>query len=722
MTTVGYGLALASTFQQSLGALDPKQQVAVMDTITKLQRGLSSVHIHALNGVPWVSFVVNRDALRVICSRDGDSLMLVWVDAHEAAYHWAERHRSVQLGTVIRLLTVQTDDDVAKTGSPMATAVPGESVAGPLAGVRDKTFRYVAVGPRLAAQLRALPDDDTLVELAERLEPALAEALLSLSTDPDDVQGIVARYARAKEGETVTFQEAMQAPVNAERVWLVPPEQAALEAALSAGSTSWRVFLHASQKRLVSMNTSGPFLVMGGPGTGKTVVALHRVRHLLSSSLTGSSVGASPSVPVLLTTFSRVLANQLHEGLTDLCRDDPGLLSSVQTLTLTAAARAVLSAAGQPSALLLNEDLDAAWAEALVHDDAGRGRAFYVAERDEVVLPRDIMTEAAYLKAPRPGRGARLERTTKQQVWAVLAAFEAAVSRRGGDDASGLARRATQLVRDGVVASPFAAVVCDEVQDASAQELRLLAALSTPAGKKEPGPDRLFMVGDGHQRLSKKPTSLRTCGIEIRGRSARLRLNYRTTQGICSAALELIDGLALDVIDHDAAGTNASEGGDVSAADVGADAGDGYRSVRAGPRPIVRAFKSSDDEAAFVAQVVRDAVASQTVPVLILARTVSMVNALRDRLRERGLTVPALGDLDSLPAGVDAVLCTMHRSKGLEAPTVVLCGQQEVPQRYRAGLDVDREQWERQERLLQYVGMTRARDRCLLTRVGGTAI
>lgn len=710
MTTVAYGLALASTFQESLGALDAKQQVAVMDTITKLQRGLSSVHIHALNGVPWVSFVVNRDALRVICSRDGDSLMLVWVDAHEAAYHWAERHRTVQVGKVIRLLKVQHGDDVAKAPGPrMAT---GEDVAGPLADVRDKTFRYVAVGPRLAAHLRALPDEDTLVELAERLEPALAEALLSLASDPDDVQGIVARYARAKEGETVTFQEAMQAPVNAERVWLVPPEQAALEAALSAGSTSWRVFLHASQKRLVSMPTSGPFLVMGGPGTGKTVVALHRVRHLLSSSLARSSVAASPTVPVLLTTFSRVLANQLHEGLADLCRDDPGLLSSVQTLTLTAAARAVLTAAGQPSALLLNEDLEAAWAEALVHDDAGRGRAFYVAERDEVVLPRDIMTEAAYLKAPRPGRGARLERTTKQQVWAVLAAFDAALARRGGDDAGGLARRATQLVRDGVVASPFAAVVCDEVQDASAWELRLLAALSTPPGKKEPGPDRLFMVGDGHQRLSKKPTSLRTCGIEVRGRSARLRLNYRTTQGICSAALELIDGLALDVIDHDA--TDVGDPGTVDSAD----ATGGYRSVRAGPRPVVRAFGSSDDEAAFVAAVVRDAVATQTVPVLILARTVSMVNALRDRLRERGLTVPTLGDLDSLPAGVDAVLCTMHRSKGLEAPTVVLCGQQEVPQRYRAGLDVDRDQWERQERLLQYVGMTRARDRCLLTRVG----
>ena len=710
MTTPAYELALASTFRESLGALDPKQVKAVLETIDKLQAGLSSVHIHALHGVPWVSFVVNRDALRVICSRDGNTLMLVWVDAHDEAYQWAERHRSVKVGKVIRLLTVQAGNDEGRSTTP-TTATPTTTVAGPLVDVRDKTFRHVEVGPRLAAQLRALPDEDTLLELAERLEPALAEALLSLAADPDDVQGIVARYARAKDGETVTFKEAMQATVNAERVWLVPPEQAALEAALSADATSWRVFLHASQKRLVSMSTSGPFLVMGGPGTGKTVVALHRVRHLVSLP----TINASPAWPVVLTTFSRVLAHQLHIGLVDLCRDDPSRVQSVQTLTLTAAARAVLTLAAQPSSLLLDEDLDAAWAEALRLDGAGRGRAFYAVERDEVVLARGITTVDAYLKAPRGGRGGRLERSAKLQVWAVLSSYEAALAHRGGDDAGGLARRATQLLNDGVVSSPFAAVVCDEVQDASAWELRLLAALATTAGKKEPGPDRLFMVGDGHQRLTKKPTSLRSCGIEVRGRSARLRLNYRTTQGICAQAIELIAGLPMDVIDHDAAIDAAVD----AAVDANADpvADHGYRSVRAGPRPIVRQFSSSDDEAAFVADVIRGAVASKAVPVLLLARTTSMVQAMRERLRDRGLTVPILGELDSLPTGVDAVLCTLHRSKGLEAPTVVLCGQQEVPQRYRAGLDVDREQWDRQERLLQYVGMTRARDHCVVTRV-----
>ena len=714
MTTTAYELALASSFQQSLGALDAKQVKAVLETIDKLQAGLSSVHIHALHGVPWVSFVVNRDALRVICSREGTALMLVWVDSHDEAYQWAERHRSVKVGKVIRLLTVQAGNDEGRststTTTPMTTTVTTTAtptVAGPLVDVRDKTFRHVEVGPRLAAQLRALPDEDTLLELAERLEPALAEALLSLAADPDDVQGIVARYARAKDGETVTFKEAMQATVNAERVWLVPPEQAALEAALSADATSWRVFLHASQKRLVSMSTSGPFLVMGGPGTGKTVVALHRVRHLVSLP----TINASPARPVVLTTFSRVLAHQLHAGLVDLCRDDPSRLQSVQTLTLTAAARAVLTLAAQPSSVLLDDDLDAAWLEALRLDGAGRGRAFYVAERDEVVLARGITTVDAYLKAPRGGRGGRLERSAKLQVWAVLSAYEAALAHRGGDDAGGLARRATQLLHDGVVSSPFAAVVCDEVQDASAWELRLLAALATPTGKKEPGPDRLFMVGDGHQRLTKKPTSLRSCGIEVRGRSARLRLNYRTTQGICDQAIELIAGLPMDVIDHDAAIDAAVDANADTVADHG------YRSVRAGPRPIVRQFNSSDDEAAFVADVIRGAVANKAVPVLLLARTTSMVQAMRDRLRDRGLTVPILGELDSLPAGLDAVLCTLHRSKGLEAPTVVLCGQQEVPQRYRAGLDVDREQWDRQERLLQYVGMTRARDHCVVTRV-----
>jgi hypothetical protein len=725
---VDYELALANTFQDALRGLAPARVAAVMETLAKLQRGNAALHLHALQGMDWVSFGVNQGGLRVIGYREDRTLLLAWVDSHDEAYAWARRNVPRRYGRVLRIRRLDIETVAPAASSPASASSPRsaspddvEVPPGPLADVRDKALRYLDVGPTLARVLRSVPDEDTLLELCEHLKPALAGALLSLVDDPDDLQGIVARYARDKQGATTTLADAVRAPVNAERLWVVPPEQAALEAALAADAAVWAVFLHPTQKRLVTMSTSGPMLVLGGPGTGKTVVALHRVRHLAERAL-----ASSDPRPVLLTTFSRVLAAQLCDGLQRLCADRPELAAATTTLTLTQAARAVVQAAGGPDALLTDEDIGAAWAEALAVDVDGRGRRFYERERDEVVLPRGITTEERYLRAPRPGRGERLERRGRQRVWAVLHAFEEALVRRGGDDAGGLARRAMQALAAGVVVAPYAAVVVDEVQDASPWELALLAALATPPGAHAPGADRLFLVGDGHQRLYQKPTSLRACGIEVRGRSARLRLNYRTTQGICAAALDLVQGVPLDVLDVDAAaGEGSGEGsGEGRADDAGRApvvpdddaAGHGYRSVRAGPRPREQVFASDDDEAAAIAALLGSSDDAGP-PTLLLARTRAALLALQERLRDRGLVVPLLGELDAVPVKGRAVLATLHRSKGLEAPRVVLFAQQQVPQRFPGGDDEARVLWERQERLLQYVGMTRARDVCIVTRV-----
>lgn len=690
---VTYEIALAQTFQASLEELQATHQAAVLEAIGKLQRGHGAVRLHALPPLPWVSFCVNRDAVRIICHREGSTLLLAWVALHDAAYRWAERHAPQRIGNVIRLVTVSVEGDVAAAPAPAASVAP----PGPLAEVRDRIFRHFEVTPRLGAALRALADEDTLLDLCARLEPALAEALVSLATDPDGLAGIVARYGEARAGATGSLAEAVKAPVNAEHVWLAPPEQRAVEAALAAGAEAWRIFLHPSQKRLVTVQTRGPFLVTGGPGTGKTVVALHRARVL------AERLGATPERPVLLTTFSRVLTQQLEEGVASVCRDAPELGRAVTTLTLTATARRVLEAARAPSALLLGEDLDAAWGEALALDVLGKGRRFYEREREEVVLAQELAGEEDYLKASRAGRGERLDRAAKRKVFAVLAAYEAALARRGGDDPGGLARAATRLLREGKVASPFAAVVCDEAQDASGFELRLLAALATAPGEEAPGADRLFLVGDGHQRLYQRPTSLRASGIEVRGRSARLRLNYRTTQGICAAALEALEGIPPDVIEEDA---------------QEADRAAGYRSLRGGERPAQHVFATAAEEADFVAARLRE---WKERPVLVLARTRAMVASLEERLRARGVQTTHLGDADLVPGGDHVLVATLHRSKGLEAPKVILAGMQESPARFPGGSEEEKALWQQRERLLVYVGMTRARDLCVLTRVDAKA-
>lgn len=422
-----FDIVWAQTFLASMAKLPATHQAAVLEAMGKLQRGHGSTHLHALAGMRWVSFCVSKDAVRVICEREGSTLVLAWADFHDDAYRWAERRRPERFGLAVRFVKVDVDDAVAPRVAD-AVAPPG-----PLVGVKDKSFRALEVGPRLATILRDVPDEDTLLELCTRLEKALAEALVALAADPDALDAIVRRFHEAKSGEASTLADAVKAPVNAESMWVVPPEQQSLRAALEGDAETWRVFLHPSQRRLVELETSGPYLVTGGPGTGKTVVALHRARHLAER--------LDDARPILLTTFSRVLAKQLDEGFRAVVRDQPAIAERITTNTLTGAARAVLERAKVPSALVVGEDLDACWDDALALDVDHRGRAFYVAEREQIVLPNGITSEEVYLKAPRPGRKERLDRTAKRRVWAVLSALEAAAAPQLPHDAGHLRRR-----------------------------------------------------------------------------------------------------------------------------------------------------------------------------------------------------------------------------------------------------------------------------------------
>ena len=75
-------------------------------------------------------------------------------------------------------------------------------------------------------------------------------------------------------------------------------------------------------------------------------------------------------------------------------------------------------------------------------------------------------------------------------------------------------------------AKPFSHIVVDEAQDLGVAELRFLAAIAPP------GLDALFFAGDLGQRIFQQPFSWRSLGLDIRGRSATLRVNYRTSHQI----------------------------------------------------------------------------------------------------------------------------------------------------------------------------------------------
>lgn len=446
---------------------------------------------------------------------------------------------------------------------------------------------------------------------------------------------------------------------------------------------AWCVFLHPAQRQVVRIDAKGAVKVTGGPGTGKTVVALHRARHL-AESYDGDE-------RLLLTTFSNVLAEQLVDGLDQLCGQDAPARKRITVRSLVSAAQDVLRAGERSSHLIT--DVDECWEKALEHDVAVHGRAFYISEREHVLALHDAWTEEEYLRVRRTGRGSRLDRPGRREVWKVISTFENELRRAGGGDVIALCREATALLRDRVVKSPFTAVVCDEVQDVGASELRFLAALATDPDTQLLRANGLTLCGDGHQRIYRVPFTLRSCGIDVRGRASRvLRLNYRTTEAIRRAAVAVVRGMEADELE-----------------DEGVDALRGYRSLRRGSPPEEKVFPTPDAEAAWIAELAED----RSTRLMVLARKRAWLTDLRKLLRARGLE-PRLLEAGDKPVSDDRlVLCTLHRSKGLEAPRVVIAGRHLVPARYPGGGDpADKMLWESKERCLLYVGMTRARDWC----------
>lgn len=682
--TAGLEVAIADTFQKALGKLDATSVKHVLDAIGKLQNGHGSVHLHGLETSPHKSFGVNRNALRVICSQEGEQLLLLWVDAHDDAYRWAERHQVRQVGSVIRIVETVEDDSEA-------VAVTADEAPGPLAYLRAKDLRHLEVDARAARLFTSVRDEDELMELAYQLREPLASALLALG-DQRPLDEVVRNYEAAKtEGRrATTLAEALRAPENSQHISILPPGEDALARALSGSLEDWQVFLHPSQRRLVTKDVAGPMRITGGPGTGKTVVCLHRARHL------AETVFADDPRPVLLTAFSKPLAKRTRAQLVQLCGVESPLIDRIAVRTVVGVAQDILRTAGRDDVFLARDDTSAAWEEAMQQESLDMPRSFYVEERHEVLARHDAWTETRYLSQSRTGRGAALSRKQRKAVWKVLAAFEAACRRRGGVDRIGVAREAARAIASGEAPAPFAAIVVDEAQDCSPGDLRLFAELTRGEGGARP--NALTLAGDGYQRIFERPVPLSHCGIDIRGRSWRLHLNYRTTEPIRREAVALIRSHPPDALHEDEPASGDPRD----------------RSLRGGAAPVHETFASAEAEAGWVADRFE---ARGDSTWLVLARTNDALDAVEAELTRRKHPVRRLtGDDETMPhPGV--ALATLHRAKGLEAPNVVIVGAERVPMRKPADVPMDGEAWRQQEMSLMYVGMTRARDWCAVTRV-----
>ena len=659
---------IADTFQTSLTRLTNQEQKAVKITVFDLQAnplspGLKFHKLDRAKDPNFWSVWVNRD-IRLIVHRSPKSILIAYVDHHDAAYAWAERRRiethprtgAAQLVEVREAVEVVIAAPVPEVHEKPAEPLLFEDHPG------DDELLGFGIPEEWISDVRSVTETG-LFDLLEHLPQEAAEVLLELATGGTPVVQ-----------DVVVVDDPFLHP-DAQRRFRVMENVEELEKALEYPWEKWTIFLHPSQRHYAKRSFNGPARVGGTAGTGKTVVALHRAQWLARSN---------PDHQVLLTTFSPFLAANLSQKLDRLVAD-PSVRGRIVVDVLSGVAVEMFRESGGSSAVTTGQDV------MLVLDELQReigedfDARFLKHEWDEVVDAWNLTNWEAYRDVPRLGRKTRLGVKQREKLWGIFERTRARLKERD---------LTTEAMVYAAVADAcdriecFQHIVVDEAQDLGVAELRFIQSL---AGQHKDG---LFFAGDLGQRIFRSPFSWKSQGVDIRGRSFTLKINYRTTERIRRQADRLLPAVVKDID-----GNEENRLGVVSLFD--------------GVPPHIERFDAAAEEVAAVAAWIQSVTQAGTKPqeIGLFVRSEAELSRAQDAAKIAGLSwrEPSSSEPGCL------VIATMHMAKGLEfrAVAVMACDDEVIPDQKRIETVTDEadllEVYETERHLL-YVAMTRSRD------------
>lgn len=679
---------IADTFTDSLARLTGDEQKAVKTTAFDLQ--LNPAHpgmqFHKLDKAKDKNFWsvrVSRD-VRLIVHRTEASLLMCYVGHHDDAYDWAERRKLETHPKTGAAQLVEIRETVKEVVVPvyvqteLRTPAEAPLERKPLfARMSDDELLTYGVPAEWLADAKSATED-TLLALADHLPAEAAEALLELATGgtPRAMQLVT---AQANPFEHPDAQRRFRVMTNVEE----------LERALDFPWEKWTIFLHPEQQQWVERDYNGPARVSGSAGTGKTIVALHRAAYLARKH---------PDARVLLTTFSDTLAHALHTKLKRLLGNEPRLAERIDVHSLEAIGLRLHKAHVGPATIAARDVLREMIREAAGAIEGHKFSAhFLLTEWEQVVDAWQLADWESYRDVARLGRKTRLPEAQRIVLWAIFERVRTEL-------------KAHKLVTQAELFTSLAAVisksknavfdfaVIDEAQDLSVAHLRFFAALGS--GRT----NALFFAGDLGQRIFQQPFSWKALGVDIRGRSRTLRVNYRTSHQIRTQADRLLAPVVTDV------DGNVEERSDTV-------------SVFNGPPPTIQSFKNEADETKAVGSWMKEKAGAGVLPheFGVFVRAAAQLDRARAAVKESGIAFKVLDEHIETTSGFVSV-STMHLAKGLEfrAVVVMACDDEVIPLQERietVGDDADLQEVYDTERQLLYVACTRARDHLLVTSV-----
>lgn len=623
----------------------------------------------------------------------GNIYLILWVDKHDQAYEWAQNRvckinpesGAIQIIDIEQVKKVEEDITKNKTGVELSR----------FKDIPRKDLLRLGIPEEYLTAVHAVVTDEDIDQLLPQLPEEAADVILMLGAgySLDEVYQDVQK-SKSEDIDTNDLDTALTREDSKRRFYLVE-DDSALSAILDAPLEKWRVFLHPSQRRLVERQWNGPVRVLGGAGTGKTVVAMHRAKWLLQNFCTHENDR------ILFTTYTKNLAIDIEMNLRKICSS--AMMKRIKVINIDAWVVNFLKSEGIDIRIVYDQDVQELWAKAyaIAPTAPDLPLSFYQDEWKEVIQANDIKTQRDYLKVSRKGRGTSLKRKERIAIWSVFEEYRTLLQIRGWKEVEDALRDARGLLeKNPDVIHPFKSIIVDEAQDMSDGVFRLLRTLIPQEQAND-----LFIVGDPHQRIYGNKVVLSQCGINIRGRSRKLRINYRTTEEIRQWATAILEGLNFDDLDGNE--DNLKE----------------YRSLLSGEKPLIKHFASETEEIDFLIAKIKE-LNNNGIPlksICLTLRTNELLKQYISKLDQHQIKTQKISKDEADNQALDGLrIATMHRVKGLQFEYMLIpaVNHDILPLQFVINKLTDetaRTNFIQQERSLLHVAVTRAKQGAIIS-------
>ena len=691
-------VAISSDFFTALSKLPKTQLNKTIKLVEKFKNNPKSTGLN----YEKLHFAKNMHSIRVdgsyrcivMSPENNDVYILLWVDNHDDAYDWAKKHKCMVNAQTGSLEIIQSTYEVNET--IFNKEQNNESF---FSKFKDKELLKLGVNEELLQYVKLIDNENDLDDFRKHMTEEIYEALFYLLSG--DSYEEVYNYLYLENTTDISeddFTTALENDSSKRSFYVVEEGDDELMNMLNAPLEQWRVFLHPTQRKLIEKEYNGTVRVLGGAGTGKTVVAMHRAKQL------ASKLNLFEDKKILFTTYTKNLAIDISQNLKKICDEDT--LSRIEVKNLDQWVYEFLTKHGYKNEIAYSNKTDNLWEKALTSKPAELDLAdtFFKEEWERVIQSNGVSTLKDYIKVSRVGRGTRLSRAQRKLIWEVFEEYKLLLSAKNYKEPSDAMRDVRILLKKIKQDSLFEHIIIDEAQDFNAEAFRLIRDMVAESKND------IFIVGDAHQRIYGHKVVLGQCGINIRGRSKKLKLNYRTTDEIRKWSIALLNGEKIDDMDD------------------GVDSNSDYKSLYHGPNPQIKNFENYEDEVNFIDDYIKELKKEdENSRICIVARTQRIIDSYSGYFTDKNIsTVKISRNTKDNISNNGIRLATMHRVKGLDFDHVIIASMNYgiVPLDIQDKSDEQEIEDEKllKEKSIVFVAATRAKKSLLVTSYGDKSI